>query len=224
MNSAVSILSGDLIVASIRGGSAAGVYTVSDNLNAGNYTQALLQQDSGNGRTLGIFYMPNSTVAASGALTITVTVSTAQPLACNGIVYTGAATTNVLDQTNSSIFNSGTSTPSSGNITTTVSGDVLVGSVLLDSSATVTVSSESTGFTQELNDTLGTASHLHLHTAQDILSGTSTIAYSPTLSGPITGVIGIASFKPAVAGVTEGTVFRGPSVISGPTVAHEKMR
>src|SRR4029077_6872342 len=200
-NSGTAISSGDLIVVTFgTNGSAGSTWNVADNQNAGNYTLAIQQFDTGNARQVAIYYMPNSVAVASGSLTVTITASNTEAMGANGMVYAGAATASVVDQTNGATFSTATSSPSSGNITTTVSGDVVVGLFRITTGATVTVQTESTGFTQQFDDTLGTASHVHVHTAHDILSGTSTIAYNPTLSGTASGVIAVASFKPSAGG------------------------
>lgn len=199
VNTGLAITAGDCIVVSVRtGNTAASQNTVSDNVNAGNYAKAVETVDATNGRTVGIYVKANSAAVAAGSLTVSLTSATSTTLALNGLVYTGVATGSPIDTVNSANFTTATSTPSSGNITTTVSGDAVIGAFGLSTAATVTVSTENNGFAQEFNDSVGTATHLHLHTADQILVGTSTLPYNPTLSGTTTGVICVASIKPLV--------------------------
>src|SRR2546429_9478369 len=100
--------------------------------------------------------------------------------------YSGAATSSPLDGHIGTTFTSATTTPTSGSITPTQSGDLFVGSVSMGVSTTTTVNTESTGFTTELKDTEGTANHAHAHTADEVLSGTSAQNYHPTFSSSIT--------------------------------------
>lgn len=212
VNTGLAILLGDCIVVVVRSGNgSANQLSVADNVNAGNYTKAVEVVDATNGRTVGIYVMPNSAAVVAGSLTVTVTSLASVTLALNGLVYTGVATVSPVDQVNSAVFSTATSTPTSGSITTTAAGDVVIGGFGLSTGATVTVSSEGGSFAQEFNDTIGTASHQHLHTADQILVGTSTLAYAPTLSGTTTGVICVASLKAvATSFVAEDDSFMVP--------------
>jgi hypothetical protein len=211
LNTGLAISAGDAIIVSVRSGNtAASQITVTDNVNAGNYIKAVEVVDAANGRTVGIYVMPNSAAVAAGSLTVTVTSGASVTLALNGLAYHGVATSSPVDQVNSAAFTTATSTPTSGNITTTASGDLVVGAFGLSTAAIVTVSAENGGFAQEFNDSVGTTGHIHLHTADQILSGTSTLAYAPTLSGTTTGVICVASIMPAAGFAAEDDSYAIP--------------
>lgn len=203
-NTGQAVSAGDCLVVSVRSGvTTANQITVSDNVNSGNYAKVGETIDSTNGRSVGRYVKASGAVAA-GSLTITIAVSPNNTLAGNGLIYTGASATCASDGYNGAVFSTATSTPSSGNITTTVSGDAVIGSFGISTAATVTVSSEGGSFAQEFNDTVGTANHQHLHTAAQILAGTSTLAYAPTLSSTTTGVIDVMALQPAAAASTGG--------------------
>jgi hypothetical protein len=215
-NTGQAISSGDCIVVCVRTGTTgAGNVTVADNVNAGNYIKAVEVVDTANGRSVGIYVKPNSAAVAAGSLTVTATLAgTASAMAMNGLIYIGVATTSPTDQTNSAVFATATTAPSSGNITTTVSGDAVIGAFCLQTTSLASVSSEGGSFAQEFNDTLGTTGHQHLHTADRVLTGRSTLAYAPTLSVAATGVIAVASFKPlTTVAVEDGdqTKFSAPA-------------
>ncbi len=202
VNTGLAINAGNAIIVCVRSGNgSAGQVSVADNVNAGNYTKAVEVADGVNNRTVSIWVKENSAAAAAGNLTVTVTLSATASCATNGLVYSGVLTSSSVDQVNSAAFTTSTATPTSGNITTTASGDLVIGAIGFSTGSTATINSgggsESAGFTSEFDDSLGTASHQHLHSADDILSGTSTLAYAPTLSAATTGVIAVASFKAA---------------------------
>jgi hypothetical protein len=189
-----AVTSGNELFAWLRvGNSTQTAVTVSDNVNAGNWTLATSIVDSTNGRAIYLFYRENT-----GAGTPTVTASWSTVTANNDALqvyeYSGLATSNSLDQKTSA--NPATSTtPSSGSITTTQASELVIGGVVLGSGTLTTVSTESTGFTTQENDTLGTSNHGHLHSADQIVSSTGTFTYQPTLSATEVVCISIASFK-----------------------------
>src|SRR5437868_4351049 len=74
VNTGLAILLGDCIVVVVRSGNTlANKLSVADNVNAGNYTKAVEAVDGTNGRTVGIYVMPNSAAVATGSLTVTLT-------------------------------------------------------------------------------------------------------------------------------------------------------
>ena len=194
-----AVVSGHNLFAWLRiGNSGQTGVAVSDNVNAGNWTLATSIVDSTNGRAIYLFYKEN-TGAGTPTVTASWSTSTANNDALQIYEYSGLATSNSLDQKTSA--NPATSTtPTSGSITTTQASELILGAVVLGSGTLTTVSTESTGFTTQENDTLGTGNHGHLHSADQIVSSTGTFSYQPTLSATEVVCISIASFKAAASG------------------------
>jgi len=117
---------GNWIGVCVRAGPSGESFTVTDS-RGNTYHQAIqlnMTVDTPNGDTLAIFYAEN---ISAGANTITVSDTISGSLRFAILEYTGVATANSLDVTASA---QGTSTsPSSGNATTTASGDLLLGAV-----------------------------------------------------------------------------------------------
>jgi hypothetical protein len=194
---ASAVAGGNLLFAVIRLGSTNAGLTISDNVNAGNWTQAFLTHDTTNARWLGLFYKEN-TAAGTPIVTASWTGVDASIKGLNVYEYRGLATSSSIDGNNSAVTAS-TTTPASGDITTTNASDLLIGAFSFSTNATDTVTSESTGFTQQHDDTIGTAAHDHLHVADQIVASTGIYQYQPTISGAQICVIGIAAFKAAAA-------------------------
>ncbi|MFY9527638.1 MAG: choice-of-anchor D domain-containing protein [Candidatus Acidiferrales bacterium] len=195
-NTGFAIASGDLIVVIVRIANAGeSTTTCSDNVNPGNYAQAHYQEDTSNGRAMIHYYMANSASAPAGSLTITCRYPLPNHSYLGALDYSGAATSSPLDGHIGTIFTTPTASPSSGSITPTQSGDLFVGSMYMSESSTVTVSSESTGFTTELLGGEGTANQQHAHTADEVLGGASAQNYSPTLSSPLTTIDILTAYK-----------------------------
>ena len=195
-NTGFAIATGDLIVVVVRiGNSGESTSTCSDNVNAGNYTQAHYQEDTSNGRALIQYYKANSASALSGSLTITCRYPVANHAYLGALDYSGAATSSPLDGHIGTTFTTATISPTSGSITPTQSGDLLVGSLYISESSAVTVSTESTGFTKELIGNEGTANFQHAHTADEVLSGVSAQNYHPTFSASITTMDILTAYK-----------------------------
>jgi hypothetical protein len=195
-NTGFAIAPGDLIVVIVRiGTSGESTTTCSDNVNPGNYAQAHYQEDTSNGRSMIQYYMANSASAPAGALTLTCRYPVANHAYLGALDYSGAATSSPLDGHIGTTFATATTSPTSGSITPTRSGDLLVGSVYISESSTVTVSSEGTGFTTELSANEGTANQQHAHTADEVLGGASAQSYSPTFSSPLTTIDILTAYK-----------------------------
>jgi len=195
-NTGFAIATGDLIVAIVRiGNSGESTSTCSDNVNSGNYAQAHYQEDTSNGRALIQYYKANSASALSGSLTITCRYPVPNHAYLGALDYSGAATSSPLDGHLGTTFTTATTSPTSGSITPTQSGDLFVGSLYISESSTVTVSSESTGFTKELTGNEGTANFQHAHSADEVLSGASAQNYHPTFSASITTMDILTAYK-----------------------------
>jgi len=114
-------VAGDLIVVSIRASSTGQVFSVSDS-NGNTYRRAVQFNETVDATTLGIFYAEN---AHAGANTVTVSDTISGTFRFAILEYSGIATASSLDGTAAA---QGTSaSPNSGNLTTSVPGDLLFG-------------------------------------------------------------------------------------------------
>jgi hypothetical protein len=129
-----SVSSGDILIVGVRIGATGRTVTVSDNVNAGNYTQAVSQVQTTDGHQAYVFYKEN---VAAGSTQVTVAISgAAATIRFNIQEYHGIAPASSLDATNSS---QGTGTNlSSGNITTAGTNELLFGLATNDNSASET--------------------------------------------------------------------------------------
>src|SRR6266404_5869264 len=132
---------GNWIAVAIRAGSSsAQVFTVTDS-NANTYRRAFQLGLTATQVTLAIFYAEN---IKGGANTITVSDTVSGPFRFATLEYSGVATSNSLDVT---VTGQGTSTsPNSGNLTPTASGDLLLGTIVTQNPAVFTAAS---GYTVE---------------------------------------------------------------------------
>lgn len=191
-----AVVAGNELFAAIRIGNNLDVpLTVTDDVNAGNWTQAFLINDATNGRFVGLYYR-EKTLAGTPTVTVTLNGSDASQKGIAIFEYSGLAIASSLDQQNSANPTT-TTTPSSGNITTTRGEELLIGVVSFSTAVTTTISVESSGFGVQEDDTIGTVTHSHLHVADRLVYATATYQYQPTLSATEVCVIGIASFKAA---------------------------
>ncbi|HEX8837415.1 MAG TPA: Ig-like domain-containing protein [Candidatus Acidoferrum sp.] len=194
---------GNFIAVVIRGGlSSSQVFTVTDS-NGNTYKQAAQIGSSGSAVTDAIYYAEN---IKGGADTITASMTVSGPLRFAILEYSGVATSNSLDV---AVVATATSTaPNSGNVTTTVSGDLLLGSVGTADSVAFTAG---TGFT--IRDSVPAAPGTKLIDEDQIQPAAGSISASATLSPSSSWGAILAAFKPAggVAGspasitVTAGT-------------------
>src|SRR5258708_7905817 len=124
---------GNLIAVCIRGGlSSSQVFTVVDS-NGNTYRQASQIGFTTSAVTLAIYYAENIKV---GANTVTVSDTVSGPLRFAILEYSGIAVANSLD---ASVSATGLgSAPNSGNLTTTASGDLLLGTIATADSTTFT--------------------------------------------------------------------------------------
>src|SRR5258708_2661393 len=124
---------GNLIAVVIRAGSSSSQVLNVEDSNGNTYRQAFQLGITANPITFAIFYAEN---IKGGANTIEVSDTVSGPLRFAILEYSGVATANSLDVTATA---QGTSTsPNSGNATTTASGDWLVGEVVTNNTATFT--------------------------------------------------------------------------------------
>ena len=124
---------GNLIAVVIRAGSSSSQVLNVEDSNGNTYRQAFQLGITANPVTFAIYYAEN---IKGGANTIEVSDTVSGPLRFAILEYSGVATANSLDVTATA---QGTSTsPNSGNATTTASGDLLVGEVVTNNTATFT--------------------------------------------------------------------------------------
>jgi len=185
----------NFIAVAIRGGlSSTQVLTVSDS-NANTYKQAKQLSSSGSAVTTAIYYAEN---IKGGANTITVTMSVSGPLRFAISEYSNVATSNSLDVT-AAASNTSTS-PNSGNLTSTANGDLLFGTVATADSVTFT---GGTGFT--VRDVVPAPPNSKMVTEDQIQSAAGTAAASAALSVSSNWAALLAAFKPASGGGGAGT-------------------
>jgi len=126
---------GNFIAVVIRAGKSGQVFSISD--SRGNvYKQAIRFNMTVDSETLGVFYAEN---IAGGVNTITISDTILGTMRFAILEYSGVATSNSLDVT---VATEGTSaSPGTGNITTTSSGDLLLGGIATANPATFTAGS-----------------------------------------------------------------------------------
>jgi hypothetical protein len=180
---------GNWIGVCVRAGRSAETFTVTDS-RGNTYHQAIqlnMTVDTPNGDTLAIFYAEN---IGAGANTITVSDTISGTLRFAILEYTGVATANSLDVTASA---QGTSTsPNSGNATTTANGDLLLGAIATADAETFT---PSTGI--EIREAVPAAPNAKLVAEDNIQAGAGSAAAGASLSASDLWGALLAAFKKA---------------------------
>ena len=124
---------GNFIAVVIRGGlSSSQVFTVTDS-NGNSYKKAAQIGYTASVVTSAIYYAEN---IKGGANTVNVSMSVSGPLRFAILEYSGVATSGSSDGT--AVATGSSSAPNSGNLTTTVSGDLLLGTIGTTNPATFT--------------------------------------------------------------------------------------
>src|SRR5882762_1186692 len=184
---------GNLIAVCVRGGlSSSQVFTVVDS-NGNTYRQASQIGFTASAVTLAIYYAEN---AKGGANTVTVSDTVSGPLRFAILEYSGVAVANSLD---ASVTATGTGTAaSSGNLTTTASGDLLLGTIATADSTTFTAAS---GYT--LIDIVPATPNTKLVTEDQVQATAGTTSAGASLAASGNWGVVLAAFK-ASAG-TGGT-------------------
>src|SRR5229473_7929751 len=132
---------GNLIAVCVRGGlSSSQVFTIVDS-NGNTYKQASQIGFTASAVTLAIYYAEN---IKSGANTVTVSDTVSGPIRFSILEYSGVATSNSLDAASATVGNS--SSPNSGNLTTTSNGELLLGAIATTNAGSFTAG---TGYTIE---------------------------------------------------------------------------
>src|SRR3989475_3114202 len=186
----VSNTFGNWIGVVIRAGHSGQIFTVRDTLG-NTYRQAVLFNqtlDTPNGDTFAIFYAEN---IAGGTNSVTVSDSISNNTLRFAILeYSGVAAANSLDGT-AAAQGSGASARS-GNVTTTASGDLVLGAVMTGSGVTFTAGS---GFTIE--ERVPAAPNTKLAAEDQVQGAAGGIVATATLSASARWGSAVASFKPA---------------------------
>ncbi len=189
---------GNWIAVSIRGGlSSSQVFTVVD--SSGNtYRQAAQIGFTSSAVTLAIYYAEN---IKGGANTITVSDTVSGPLRLAILEYSGVATSNSLD-----VFATATgtsATPNSGNLTTTTSGDLLLGAV-----ATTNPGAFTAGTGYKIEEFVPAEPNTKLASEDQIQSSAGLASAAVSLSGSDVWGVVLVAFKPA------GGIAGAPSTIT----------
>lgn len=189
-----NVTAGNLLIGYVYAGDANAIIavTAADTLGQ-TWSQAVLQRQSTDKHVGAIFYFANT---AGGANTVTFTFTGGTPTdRCSVAEFSGAATSSPLDQTNHAEGSS--TTPTSGSITPTQDGELLVCVATGDGGAVYTAG---TDFSKNINVPDATNTRIggeyYIQPTAAAHNGTWSIASSQNWTSEI------ASFKAAAAGTT----------------------
>jgi hypothetical protein len=164
---------GNWIAVCVRGGlSSSQVFTIVDS-NGNTYKQGAQLGFTVSAVTLSIYYAEN---IKGGANTITVSDTVSGPLRFAILEYSGVATANSLDAT--AMATGVSSSPNSGNLTTTASGDLLLATIATADAATFTAGS---GYT--IRDIVPAAPNAKLIDEDQIQAGAGVSSATAPLAG-----------------------------------------
>jgi concanavalin A-like lectin/glucanase superfamily protein/galactose oxidase-like protein/Big-like domain-containing protein/IPT/TIG domain-containing protein len=179
---------GNFILVSVRA-SGNQTYTVSDS-RGNTYKKAVQFNETVDGTTLGLFYAEN---IFAGANTVTVSDTVSGTLRMAIFEYTGVATASSLDGT---ATGQGTSaTPVSGTVTTTSSGDLLIGMF-----TTANPSSPTAGTGYVIRETVPASPGAKLIVEDRVQTAAGAINAGVTLAASDTWGAALATFKAASGG------------------------
>ncbi len=196
---------GNWIAVVIRAGKTSQVFTVSDS-RGNTYRQALVYNETLDGDTLGIFYAEN---IAGGANTVTVSDSILGTLRFAILEYSGIATASSLDVATAS---HGTSaSPNSGAITTTASGDLVLGEISTANAANFTAG---TGY--QAREFVPAEPNTKLLVEDQIQASAGAISANASLNASDTWGAVLASFKAATGSGGTSPTITSLSPTSGP--------
>jgi IPT/TIG domain len=196
---------GNFIAVAIRGGlSSSQVFTVTDS-NGNSYKKAAQIGYTASVVTSAIYYAEN---IKGGANTVNVSMSVSGPLRFAILEYSGVATSGSSDGT--AVATGSSSAPNSGNFTTTVSGDLLLGTIGTTNPATFTAGP---GYT--IRDFVPAEPNTKVISEDQIQSAAGSGAAGATLASSDSWGVVLAAFKPVGGGGT-GPSVTGLSPTSGP--------
>ena len=177
---------GNFIAVVIRAGSSGQVFTVSDS-NKNLYKQAVSFNMTVDANTIGIFYAEN---ILGGANTITVSDTISGTLRFAILEYSGVTTANSLDAT---VVAQGTSAaPSSGSLTTSLSGDLLLGEIITADAETFTATTS-----YKIEEFVPAEPNAKLIAEDQILASVGSAAATATLGASDPWAAALAAFKSA---------------------------
>lgn len=217
--SLTGVANGDMILVAVRFGTTGATFTVSDSVNAGNYSEDKVQTLATDGDTVAIFSKVN-TCAGTCNITITASSSASTSIAMAEVEVSGLASSSYLDQTASA--NASSTSPNSGNAATTTTANEFVFSALgLDGANSVTITGA--GSTTLLDTATNTSSGNKVYAdGYQIVSATGAYAgaYSLTVSEEWAALV--ATYKGAGGvssctheGYTSGGALAVPNGTSG---------
>jgi hypothetical protein len=181
-------VAGDFIGVVIRAGAIGETFTCSDT-NGNSYTLALSVQETVDDNELGICYAPN---IAAGPNTITVSDTMGNTLRFAVLEYTNVATSSPVDGTPTGAIGAGTAA-SSGNVTTTVNGDLLLGGVL-NGNAQTTVTA---GTSYTIEQFMPASPQIRLIAEDQIQTTHAAVSATATLGATDNWAAGLVAFKQA---------------------------
>lgn len=192
-----NVTAGSTILYAVRYFDVGSTYTISDNVNPGNYAQDRVQLLNSDGDTLIIGSYPN---VAGGATTLSFkTTLAASKMQAAIVEVAGLQTSSILDQVNSD-NNSGTAA-NSGNVTTTAASELIFSAVALSNDIAETITgSGSTTLLDAVTDPSTTFQCLA--SGFQIVSSTGIYAGAFAITGSEEWACAVATYKGAVAGDT----------------------
>jgi hypothetical protein len=179
---------GNFIAVAVRSFLTNQTFTVSDSI--GNVYHQAFTFNNNLDDTLALYYAQN---IAGGPNTVTVAVSTASSIRFAILEYSGVAMSNALDVTATSALSN--ASPTSGNATTTTSGDLLLGVFATQSFRTFTAG---TGYTIEEAVSAAPSTALMIEDATQAAAGP--VAATASLDSSDLWGVGLAAFRAAASG------------------------
>jgi hypothetical protein len=177
---------GNFIAVVIRAGKSGQVFNISD--SRGNlYKQAISFNMTVDANTIGIFYAEN---ILGGTNTVTVSDSISGTLRFSILEYSGVTTANSLDAT---VVSQGSSTsPSSGSLATSLSGDLLLGEIVTADAETFTAG---TGY--KIEEFVPAAPNSKLIAEDQLQASAGSVAATATLGSSDPWAAALVAFKSA---------------------------
>jgi len=197
---------GNWIAVCIRAGAANEMFTVTDT-NQNAYKKAIQFSLTVDSDTIGIFYAEN---IVGGANTITVSDTESATLRFAILEYSGVATSGSLDMAR--VMEGSSASPSSGVVTTTATGDLILGTILTSDPETYTAGS---GNLTEENVPVEPGTKLIVEDQVQAAAGAVSAGATLGAAGPWAAAV--AAFRAAVGGgrgtaptitISAGTVFK----------------
>lgn len=179
---------GNAIITGVRYGAVGRTVTMSDS-RSNTYAQAI----TGTGGVDGFIHYASNIGAGANTVTATISGTPADTLRWAIHEYSGLAATNMLDQVNQG---TGTSTtPDSGNVTTTVGNELVFGVLAANPVGATTTATAGSGYT--IRENLLSGTQVKIATEDKILSTTATTSASFTYTASDQWECLIATFRMA---------------------------